>query len=144
MKRFLCIALLAALAACTTVNGVKQTPAQALATAQTYVVKACKIVPALVTSLQTTTGAQPASAAQAQTLLTLASLQVDVTKVCAIANTAPVSLSLATISGFVNTNIPEVQKVIAASSLSDQAKLDANLAVGALQAALLIAVANAS
>ena len=148
MTRFLLIALLALLAAGCTVGGVKQTPAQALATAQADVVKACKIAPALLTSVQTTTAAQPASPAQAQTLTALATIQTDLGKVCYVASTplpgGGSALTLADVSTFVNTYIPGVLSVVNASSLTAQEKLDASIALGAIQSALLIAVANAS
>jgi hypothetical protein len=148
MKRLFAIALLACLAACATVNGVKQTPAQALATARADVVKACKIAPALLTSVQTTTAAQPASDAQVQTLAALATIQTDLGKVCYVASTplpgGGSALTLADVSTFVNTYIPGVLSVVNASSLTAQEKLDASIALGAIQSALLIAVANAS
>lgn len=148
MERLIAIILLILLAACTTVNGVQQTPAQALASAQAQVVKACKIAPALLTSMQVTTAAQPASDAQAQTLVVLATAQKDLGKVCLIASTplptGGSALTLTDVSDFANQHLPAVLALVNQSSLSAQAKLDASIALGAVQSALLIAVANAS
>ncbi len=115
---------------------------------RTQALKACAVVPPMITSMITIETSQPASSASTSAVAQLNKLSTDVTGACNLIAKIPApgaapAFTLSDVSTFVNTNVPTLLTIIGNSSMNQTQKTAAQLTVVGVQTGLALAVAQA-